>query len=261
MPSLSSLSSSFLTKVSQRKSDAYLIELDVEGSPRLENGEVVQLAFQYWPETLTDTKATNYQQKEIPGASLPLYQWINGGERLINFTAVFTTDVDLISAEPPPGMFSRGNQNNIVERLKQAGVTRRNADLRAAFAWLRQYVYPEYKHGESGQVVGGKPLTLAPARLRLVMPNSGIGLAGMSTNTPDSVRVIMTQCDITVEGWFPNGLPRVATVDLAFGEIAQIGGTIAFPSRTDELHKEIRGDEGASTTGYKFTPKTKRQGT
>lgn len=264
MASLSSLASSVLTQVSQKKTDAYLIELNEQGGPLYEvsaNGPITShLAFQYFPDSITDSKGINYQQKEIPGASLPLYQWVSGGERLISFTAQFTTDVDLISVGGATGTAALlGTGQGIEDRLKSAGASRRNVDIRAALAWLRRYMYPTYNNGASNAVAGGgTTITQAPKKLRLVLPSSGIGHAGASANISDSVRVIMTQCDITYDAFFPSGLPRIATVALAFAEIAQFGGFVEFPQRGDYMDSAVSGEAIGGekfTFGYKVHPK------
>ena len=178
---------------------------------------------------------------------------------MITFTSIFTTDVDLLDAKSPPGIFGIGvpEDNKIVERLKNAGVQRRNVDIRASVAWLRQYMYPSYGAGAGGDSDGvgqGAGATKAPSKLRLVLPNSGIGLAGADTINVDSVFVVMTQCDITYEQFFPNGLPRIATVSLGFAEIPQQDGYIRFPEWTEDMAKAVSGANGL-TLGYKFTPK------
>lgn len=265
MPSIQSLTSSLGSYTSERKTDAYLHELGKDDRP--DPAESARLAFQYFPESVSDTKAVNYQQKEIPGGSLPLYQWINGGERLITFTAVFTSDVDLISATPPGGLASvLGGSGNIVNRLKNAGEARRNVDIRSAVAWLRRYMLPTYGDGGKQDARQGAklgvPLTFAPAKLLLFMPKSGIGLAGGSSGGPgsdNSVLCVMTQCDITYEKFFPSGLPRVATVGLSFAQVAQFGGRISFPRRDDAMDEAVFGLRSAS--GYTLGPRTKNGGT
>lgn len=256
MPSLSPLSASFLTQINQKRADACLVEMnektnDSEGdlAKAVDNAN----CFQYWPETVTDSKAVNYQQKDIPGGSLPLYQWISGGERLITFTAVFTTDVDL-EAEKQSRLLSLSGDDDIVARLKSAGLQRRNVDIRAAVAWLRRYMYPRYTSDSDGKVE--THFTYAPAKLLLIMPNSGIGLAGGDAINLHSIKCIMTQCDVTTEQYFPNGLPRIATVQLSFAQIAQYDGGITFPGRTTEMDGEANGDYAEGTKGYRFTPKS-----
>jgi hypothetical protein len=266
MPSLSSLTQSLLTQISQRTTDAYLIELNLEGSPSTEIGDrdlnFNRVAFQYFPDTINDTKGINYQQKEIPGGSLPLYQWVSGSERLISFSAVFTTDVDILSVDAntrdavsaADGDFTL----SIADRLKQTGVQRRNVDIRAAVGWLRSYMYPKYNNAANGSAAGaqGVTITQAPSKLRLVLPGSGIGIAGACAETPDSVRVIMTQCDVSYEAFFPSGLPRIATVGLAFAEIAQFGGVVQFPQRTAAMDDAVAGRR--FTFGYKIVPSDNR---
>jgi hypothetical protein len=208
------------------------------------------MAFQYWPESVSDTKAINYQQKDIPGGSLPLYQWVSGGERLITFTAIFTTDVDLTAGEDDSPLIGT-TENKIVDRLESAGVRSRNADIRSAVAWLRQYMLPTYAKSSNTET---RPLTKPPTKLKLVLPNSGIGLAGGNVTDVDKVLVVMTQCDVTYEAFFPSGLPRIATVALAFAEVPQEGGFIKFPSSSD-MAVEVGGGSRAFTTGYRYVPK------
>jgi len=248
MPGITSLTKSLTSQLNGRKSDAYLVDLDVgtKDARDLTVKSPSRLPFQYWPESITDSRAINYQQKEIPGGSLPLYQWINGGERLISFTAVFTTDVDLLSAEAPPKLFGAGDsKSKLIERLESSGVRRRNVDIRSAIAWLRQYMYPTYGNERGGA------LTSAPNKLILILPNSGIGLAGTNYRNPDSVIAVMTQCDVTYEQFFPNGLPRIASVSLAFAEVPNHSGTIHFPGKTPDMMDT----EKNKTTGYTFNIK------
>jgi len=260
MPSLTSLTKSVLNQVSQQACDAYLIELDSEGRPVAANTDTSDaasagrqrdptFAFQYFPETVSDSKAVNYQSKEIPGGSLPLHQWISGGERTLSFTAIFTTDVDLDSASSPGGL-GTGNGSDIQARLKAAGVERRNIDIRAAVGLLRRFMYPSYL----GSVATEGQLTVAPPMLRLVLTNSGLGIAGASASAIDSVRCFMTQCDVNWEAWFPSGPPRIATVQLSFLETAQFGGYIEFPDRRN-IDARLR----EADYRYDFPPRVRGQ--
>ena len=213
MPGLLSLASGNFAQYGENRSKAFLVELDKDGSADSRSWK--SLAFQYFPETITDTKQTNYARLDIPGGSIPVYQWISGGERSLSFTAYFTTDVDL----------TLDDQYNL--RIKSAGVADRNVDIRAAVAWLRQYKLPRYDLQSST----GSPMTEAPKRLLLILKRSRLGLAGGVTGEhPDHVRCIMTQCDVSWQAWFPSGFPRTATVQLSFAQIGQAGGTVVFPT-------------------------------
>jgi hypothetical protein len=254
VPTVSSLAKSLNAQVDARTSDCCLIELGPDDSPI--SGSGGSLVFQYYPESVTDTKAVNYQQKEIFGASLPLYQYIGSGERLISFTAQFTCDVDLLNTPDSTGA------TDLYQRLKNAGQERRNIDIRAAVMWLRQYVLPSYQdntiENQLNQDSGGTQLTMAPRKLILCMPGTGIGFAGGDDGLSgqDSVPCLMTQCDVTYEALFPSGLPRAASIQLAFGQIGQLKGAVTFPSRT-KFYDDVRQGRGV-TLGYNLPPKGKR---
>jgi len=194
--------------------------------------------FQYFPETLTDTKAVNYQKKDIPGASLPIYQWINSGERVISFSTVFTSDTDLTLGR------GRGINEALLQRHKNSSTLGRNVDCRSAVAWLRSFTMPRFVAGGSA---GGQPLSQAPARCLLHLEGSGIGIAGGGVATPgkgdvDAVMCLMSQCDVQWEAFFPSGFPRVVSVNLSFVEIAQSGAAkVEFPSFDVTMARTVNG--------------------
>jgi hypothetical protein len=224
MPGLASLASALTQKLSPKNRGAFLIELD-----RDTDKPKASVKLQYFPESLADSKTINYQQKEVPGGSLPLYQWISSGERTISFTAVFSTDVDLLAGVSTTEENADGRAVGAIwNRLKTQGAAGRNPDIRSAVAWLRQYLFPTYSEDR----------TYAPAHLSLFIPGSGIGAAGGNTTLasgPDSMPCVMTQCEVSYDSFFPSGLPRIASVQLAFAQIAQAGGQVVFPRRSDGM--------------------------
>lgn len=235
MPTLLGLNKALFTQIDERRADVVLYELhekddSIVGSP---------LAFQYFPDTLTDSKAVNYQQKEIPGASLPLYQWVASGERLISFTATFTSDVDIID----------------MPDAREGQFARRNPDIRAAVLWLRRHVVPRYTSVRSS-AVDGTPVTRsrtwAPRKLRLYIPNSGIGLGGGGRSaadvSDDAITSVMTQCEVTYNGFFPSGLPQNVDIQLSFAQVPQYAGYVFFPGASDEVDTLVR-EGGAGETG------------
>lgn len=203
-----------------KKSSAGIEELDENG-----NGTGYVVGFQYFPESISDSKSVSWASKDIPGGSIPLYQWISSGARTLSFSTVFTTDID----------FSQSTLSTIPEDL-----TGRNVDIRSAIIWLRRFLLPRYESGTSGAAVG-TTLTKPPHRLRLYFPNTGIGLmGGMTTNGStgvDYVTCIMEKCEVKWETFFPSGYPRIATVDMSFAQIAQAGGKISFPQVTDDMDR------------------------
>jgi hypothetical protein len=244
MAGLLPLSQSTLTKLGQSASLACMFEYD-QSDVLTTSG----IAFQYFPETITDTKAVNYQTKDIPGGSLPLYQWISSGERIISFTAYFSSDVDLGAPTSIgiPGLGGTSGPSQAFQNLSSQGLANRNVDVRTALFALRRFMFPTYL---SSGTVPGQPLTQSPQKLMLVFTGTGLGMLGGFGATPgnptqtaitptslsptqadlDGITVVMTQCDITIEALFPSGLIRVASVQLSFAHIAQLAGIVTFPS-------------------------------
>jgi hypothetical protein len=178
----------------------------------------LERAFQYWPETLTDSRGdTGWQEKQVPGGSHPLLQWTSGGGRRFSFSVFFGRDqstyydTDLVSGKEE-------DEDNV--------------DIAAGIAWLRYFTYPLYKKN-SVEVE-------APSVLMLVFPHSRLGSAfgagdGEAYVGRDEVFCVMTSCDVTYHAWFPDGSPRVAEVSLEFLETIQRGGGVRFHDRRSLL--------------------------
>lgn len=218
-----------------------------DGVPWAQNERESAIALQYWPETLSDSRGSEWNPRPIAGGSHPIYQWSSGGERRLSFTAMFTTDT-----KPQDGNLGSGtleSQANAVDRgrvLTSASIANygtaeiqdaypettmgarlglgleigvRDIDLRAVVSWLRWYTYPDYSTEDQFRAY-------EPAKVLLVMPNTGLGFDGS-----DHVLTVMTQCDVTYEEWFPNGFPRTVEISLEFAEVVQSGNRVQFHSR------------------------------
>lgn len=201
--------------------------------------------FQYFPETLSITKDANWQSTEIPGGSLPLYTWISSGERKVTFTATFSCDLDL-DAEDNRSLIGVGGS-------ELRGYEAANVDVPAALAWLEQYRLPTYS-----AVSQGRAFVTPPKKLRLYIPNSGLGLAGGEpaeggSALDDAITCVMTSCDTTIESFFANGRPRVATVALSFVQLAQVSGGIRFPHAGPRMLQRIQGT--GTQLGYRLLPR------
>ena len=174
-------------------------------NPRGKKDKVNFTAFQYFPERVSDSKAANYSQKEVPGGSHPLYTFINGGARVITFDAIFTSD------KRPPESAGSGLVAALTGALSSIGpdVDRKDTvDIAAAIAWLRKFLYPKYESN----------IAKNPDLLVVYLPNSGIIGTG---DVPGSVIGIMTRCDVAYEGFHRDGTPRIAVVSLEFHEVVQ----------------------------------------
>jgi hypothetical protein len=253
MPTLGTLAAGIQSVSAQRRSEVYLTELGDDDRPLVgRNRSVPQwLKFQYFPESVADTKAVNYQPKEVPGGSLPLYQWTGSGERTISFTAYFSTDVDHLASQGSvdfdgPMADLLGDMtlpidrtlrtmciNGAVEasqtRLRAAGAHERNPFIPGALIWLRRFMLPRY--GENSEV--GVPITKPPHKLLLHLTGTEMerfgGANGFSVGG-GGILCVMTTCDINIEALFPTGNIRIASVSLAFAEVPQRGGVVRFPS-------------------------------
>lgn len=227
MPGVLSLGNIDLFRLSGRKSSMKLLRL----KPEDDTPDKSALSFQYWPETLTDSAQVNYVKKSIPGGSLPLYQWVNGGEHSVSFQAMFTTDVDLTKwNDKQPA--SDVNESYAAE-IKDKGLRSRNIDIRGALIWLRSFRMPTYKPDGT---------YLPPPKAILTIPGYRMGMWSGDTGTgtePDDMVCVMTQCEIEIRASFPNGVPRIAVVTLAFEEVAQRSGIVKFPGYNDRIKNTI----------------------
>jgi hypothetical protein len=215
---MSALQGLDLVSLNSRRSSAFLTPYDENDV--LQSGQAFR--FQYFPETIEDSLGGGWESSQIPGASRPIYQWVQGGERTISFTATFSTDTDL---SIPADKNQASDINRNYERLKAQGSTDANLDIRGAILILRQFKMPRY-----GTDAAEGRFTYPPCKLLLTLPNSGLGLYGGGFDA-DSVNVIMEDCPISFQAFFPSGLPRLVEMALTFKEIAQIAGAISFPHR------------------------------
>lgn len=256
MSTLLGLSDALLTRLNQLRSECMIRGL----SPIDDSGEEA-FVFQYFPETISSSKQVNYNNIDIPGGSLPIVQWISSGAHDISFAAVFSTDMDFLGA-------AQGLSAVSYEKLRSAGLERANPDLRTVVAYLRSFTLPTYSSTTTEQ---GRPITYGPRKIRLTLANSGIGLAGgyvpLTSETTHSVTCVMTSCDIEYQAFFPSGLPRLLVVNLAFTQVANVGGRVRWPQAYPSaaavgLSPQDRGNrltDGATRFGFRPYSITSRE--
>ena len=187
-----------------RPARGWLTPLDHDGDKPI-NADA--RAFQYFPESITDSKVNGYQAKEIPGLSHPLYQWTAGGPREIGFTAVFSADL-------PP-------KDPKANRASESAL--RSVDVDAAIAWIQSYQYPEYGTSVFASTPSQRPKP--PRKIILTLPNVAFNF-GRNGSMPDEMNCIMLSAEVSRESFFPSGATRLAKIDLTFGEIIQVRGTV-----------------------------------
>lgn len=162
--------------------------------------------FQYFPDSIQDQKTINYAQRSPYQSSLPIYQWVNTGSRVVQFTAQFSSDIQF---------------TNRVS-FTNTGIAPRDADVNQMLEFLRGLLFPVY---DNSSIVAGPPILI------LNLPGTSIGALGRGPEK-DSIYCLMTRCEITIDALFPGGGIRTATVQLGFEQIPQINNSVIFPSRT-----------------------------
>lgn len=232
------LPTNIITQITQRDQapplkQAYIVAVDLapeeedggkKAPPWLKAG-IDAIAFQYWPDGISDNRTSEWNPRMIPGGSHPIYQWSHGGERVISMTAVFTNDImpEITDDDHGGGLLSDiGGAINAAADVLGLGVESpdksRVVPVESALSWLRYFTYPLY---------GSDDLRVfEPPKCELVLPNSGISYDG-----GDSITCVMTSNQITYEAFFTNGKPRIAEVTLEFSEVVQRDGKITFHSR------------------------------
>jgi hypothetical protein len=165
------------------------------------------IGFQYFPEQIQDIQSARYSERDVPGGSHPILQYLGGGSRTLSFTAFFTQ-------EQNPESASNSLLTGLLTGTAEFGIPQdRNdtVDVASAIRWLRSYIAPNY---ETGGLMKAPPVAI------LYLPNSGI--IGHD-KFKDSVTCVMTQCDVTYEAFHRNGSPRIVAVSLSFTETMQVG--------------------------------------
>lgn len=225
MPALPENILSQLVQTPQTKklAQAYITPIDLaegEEVPWAEAGGSRNIAFQYWPESITDSRPSPWGPMDIPGGSHPLRQWSHGGDRRISFVAHFTTDTDPgdeLALNPDPyGILAGGEGHSAVSAGLNLGI--HDVDIRQMVSWLRYFTYPLYSSNDLR--------VFEPPKCLLTLPNSGIAHTGL-----DYVLCVMEQCDVTYEASFANGMPRCIEVQLEFAETVQRSNGVRFHNR------------------------------
>jgi hypothetical protein len=241
MAGLMSLARALAQQVNTRRTEAAIYEYDDSGNLASgKSGHPEGFRFQYFPSTITVNKSQDYAVKKPFGASLPVRQWVGGGDNPIGFTAEFSCDVDLMAKGAAAGAA-------LMKKLHAAGAEDFNPDIRSALAWLGNMQSPTY----GPEAINTKP----PPALLLVLPGSGIGLVNGDPGgavATDSAPCVLDSMDVTYEAFFPSGLPRLVQVALSFQRIPQIGGSIVFPGRTSVSRGAAH---GAPFLGYPLHPR------
>ena len=188
------------------------ITIEAQDTKGLHKTKYVTL--QYWPESISDSKSSNFANIELPGQSQPLYHFIGGGPRTVSFSCYMYRErqEEVSGSETVLGKSSQGAQFS--------------KDIGAYVSLLRSYMYPRMN-----KTAG---IMMPPTRLKIFFGGEGRGK--MSTGAKfqgvdgdDNVLdCIMESMNVNYIKFFPNGIPRIATLDFSFNQIIQVGNDVTY---------------------------------
>ena len=184
-------------KSEAEKGTAYLQPyIDITDNAKIKKlyGDIPAIRFQFWPDNLQDSKPSEWNERQIPGLSHPLYNWTSGGARTLTFNAIFARDND--PAEVDDDALVGGSRDKL-----------EMYDIESAIAWLRSFQLPSYTDE-------GDPLP--PPKLLMVFQGMRLGLDGSR-----GILCILTNCDVGTQAWFPSGALRYTEANLTFNETIQ----------------------------------------
>lgn len=151
------------------------------------------LTFGYIPEEISDTKAANYAQIDVPGRSEPVFGYINSGPREIGLHLKFIAGIGQTKFAAPSSEGSIPDSGFLDDNTLAVIYKTR---------WLQSLTYPDYSSSD---------YTLPPHKVLL-----SIGLLIKSECIVNSVNVIYKG---PYDG---NLLPFIAEVDLSLYEVNQV---------------------------------------
>jgi len=229
--SFTTIARSFRGGLGPRPARAYIVPLHGRKGDTPVDEETRTL--QYFPATISDTHATNYQTKVIPGLSHPLYQWTSGGARTISFEAVFSRDRTYTEEERDNISFRVSTLSTLGKSYGSTNIARgimsnkdpRNVDIPSAVAWLKSFLLPDYST-DGDDTYGSTPARPRPPR-KLILGMPGVRLNwGVASLPSTEIYCIMKGCAVSHQAFFHDGTPRLSKVALSFAEIIQVGGRI-----------------------------------
>lgn len=196
--------------------------------------EMGGLILQFFPESIQDSYQTNWNNKQVPGGSHPLYFWESGGPRTISFTIILAREsLKSISqanaaAAVTNGFSSLGGDasDSMPAEKYIKKIDNYNIDINEAVRWLRSQMRPRYIDNNGVRMV--KP----PNKLKLVFEKGassiGDGLLIGPTGNERIIDCILNSCEVTYTKLHMDGTPRYVTVDVSFDEVVQNETGIVF---------------------------------
>jgi len=180
-----------------------------------ESGEMAlpEHAFQWWPESFSDSIEIGWEPKQVPGASHAIMQWNSNGGRSFSFDVLLYRNMEPLAVQSELSVFGIGaalpdpsNDDN----------AKFNINIEYMVSWLRSFCYPRYIRGTGSDGSTVVTRVVAPPIAILNLPNMALNEDG-----GDTVFGVVTACDVTYEKLFPNGQPRAVKVSLTLKQVVQ----------------------------------------
>lgn len=151
------------------------------------NVSIGPVFFQYFPESIVDSRENEVSMIRVPSLSNPIPTFIAPTERTISFKVVFSQE--------------RWEGRDIpLERWDKY-----NFDVATAIQSIRAFTYP---------IGMGEPnIGITPIPLRLILPGTKIGI------NEDAITCILKGYDVEYVAFHPDGQPRLANMTLTFVEV------------------------------------------
>jgi len=171
-----------------------------------------------WPESLSFTRSANYDSKQIPGGTGELHQWT--GTTANEFSLTFKLMRDIRPRESLP-IITR----IVVDPQSQTNQAH-NRDIMLDIEFLSQFVLPKYSS------LDGYMLPKPPPLIMVQLEGLKIGYAAGN----DYMICVATGITWEIIQSFPDGTPRIATVELPLKEtFYDSSGNIVMHDRSNLL--------------------------
>jgi len=180
-----------------------------------ESGEEVltEQAFQWWPESFSDSIEIGWEPKQVPGASHAIMQWNSNGGRTFSFDVLLYRNMEPLAVQNELSIFGIGA---LLPDPSNDDNAKFNINIEYMVSWLRSFCYPRYVSGTGSDGSSVVTRVVAPPIAILNLPNMALNEDGS-----DTVFGVVTACDVTYEKLFPNGQPRAVKVSLTLKQVVQ----------------------------------------
>lgn len=194
--------SSYALTSTARQARASMMGIDPETGDTVLGLE--EQAFQFWPESLSDTIEIGWEPKQVPAMSHALMQWSGNGGRTLSFELEMIRVMKPLAKQPAPfGMPVEDPSNEENQPF--------NVNIEFMINFFRSFCYPFYEN-----TVAGVRRAKAPPIAILNMPNMCLNEDGS-----DIIFAVVTGCDVTYEKLFSDGQPRQVKLSLTLKQVIE----------------------------------------